>query len=223
MAIKIHPSWGDILKSEFDKPYFLELVAKVKSLYQQYPNKIFPKGAEIFAAFDACPWDDVRVVILGQDPYPTRGHAHGLCFSVVESVRPIPKSLQNIFKEIQNDCGIPFPENGNLTRWASQGIFLLNSVLTVEEGKADSHKGIGWEIFTDEVIKVINKEKEGVVFMLWGAKAISKAETIDKEKHLVLTSVHPSPLSSHRGFFGCKHFSKANEFLSMIEKPEIKW
>lgn len=223
MNVKIDESWKNVLKEEFEKKSFQELVQRVKLLYQEFPNKIFPKGNEIFAAFDACPFEQVNVVILGQDPYPTKGHAHGLCFSVETDVKPFPKSLLNIFKEISDDCGSAIPENGNLVRWAKQGVFLLNSVLTVEEGKPDSHKGIGWELFTDAVIRKLNDKKEGIVFLLWGSKAIAKADFIDKRKHLVLTSVHPSPLSSHRGFFGCKHFSKTNEFLRMIGKKEIEW
>ena len=223
MNVKIEESWKQVLTNEFEKKSFQELVARVKLLYQEFPNKIFPKGNEIFAAFDACPFDEVKVVILGQDPYPTKGHAHGLCFSVQSNVLPFPKSLLNIFKEISSDLGTSIPKNGNLVRWANQGVFLLNSVLTVEEGKPDSHKGLGWEIFTDEVIRILNEKKSEVVFILWGSKAISKSELIDKRKHLVLTSVHPSPLSSHRGFFGCKHFSKTNEFLRLVGKSEIQW
>jgi uracil-DNA glycosylase len=170
-----------------------------------------------------CPFDELKVVILGQDPYPTKGHAHGLCFSVEPGVKPFPKSLLNIFKEIQLDLGLPMPENGNLARWAEQGVLLLNSVLTVEEGKPDSHKAFGWEKFTDAVIQTINEQKTGVVFMLWGSKAISKESFIDSSKHLILKSVHPSPLSAYRGFFGCKHFSKTNEFLRMMEQTEIQW
>lgn len=223
MNVKIDESWKQVLKEEFEKKTFQALVQKVKLLYQEFPNKIFPKGKEIFAAFDMCPFDEVNVVILGQDPYPTRGHAHGLCFSVEPDVRPFPKSLQNIFKEISDDLGSTMPENGNLLRWARQGVFLLNSVLTVEEGKPDSHKGIGWEIFTDAVIRILNEKKERVVFILWGSKAIAKSNFIDKKKHLVLSGVHPSPLSCHKGFFGCKHFSKTNEFLRLIGKKEIHW
>jgi uracil-DNA glycosylase len=223
MDVAIHTSWKEILHNEFTKPYFTQLKEEVKRLYIAKKGSIFPKGSLIFRAFDLCPFNDVKVVILGQDPYPTKGHAHGLCFSVEPNIRPFPKSLNNIFKEIQNDLGKSIPSDGNLERWAKQGVLLLNTVLTVEEGKPDSHKGIGWEKFTDSVISKINSEKEGVVFMLWGSKAIAKEEMIDKSKHLILKSVHPSPLSAHRGFFGCKHFSKTNEFLRMIEKPEIDW
>ena len=163
------------------------------------------------------------MIILGQDPYPTRGHAHGLSFSVNDHVKPFPKSLKNIFSEINNDIGKPFPENGNLSRWAEEGVLLLNAVLTVEEGRPDSHKGIGWEQFTDSVIKVLSTKKEHLIFMLWGAKAGQKRELIDEGKHKVLSSVHPSPLSAYRGFFGCKHFSKANDYLLMNKLPPIDW
>ncbi|MFM7683703.1 MAG: uracil-DNA glycosylase, partial [Bacteroidota bacterium] len=199
------------------------LTNDIRQLYTDKKGLVFPKANQIFRAFELCPFDQVKVVLLGQDPYPTSGHAHGLSFSVEPDVRPFPKSLTNIFKEIQSDLGKSFPSNGNLERWAKQGVLLLNTVLTVEEGKPDSHYGLGWEKFTDAVIQKINSEKEGVVFMLWGSKAIAKELMIDKSKHLILKSVHPSPLSAYRGFFGCKHFSKSNEFLLMLEKPEIDW
>lgn len=223
MNVAIHSSWEEVLKDEFTKPYFIKLTNEVRELYTNKKGIIFPKGSQIFRAFDLCPFDELKVVILGQDPYPTRGHAHGLCFSVEPNVRPFPKSLNNIFKEIQDDLKKPVPSNGNLERWAKQGVLLLNTVLTVQEGKPDSHKGLGWEKFTDAVIQKINSEKEGIVFMLWGSKAIAKEEMIDNSKHMILKSVHPSPLSAHRGFFGCKHFSKSNEFLRMLEKTEIDW
>jgi uracil-DNA glycosylase len=223
MSIAIHESWKEVLDGEFQKPYFSQLTEKVRMSYVEYKGSIFPKGTQIFRAFDLCPFDELKVVILGQDPYPTRGHAHGLCFSVEPDVKPFPKSLLNIFKEIQLDLGLPMPENGNLARWAEQGVLLLNSVLTVDEGKPDSHKGFGWEKFTDAVIQTINEQKTGVVFMLWGTKAISKEAFIDSSKHLILKSVHPSPLSAYRGFFGSKHFSKTNEFLRMMEQTEIQW
>lgn len=221
--IQIDESWRAVLAAEFEKPYFVELIQKVRAAYQEKPQQIFPKGAQIFRAFDACPFHQVKVVILGQDPYPTKGHAHGLCFSVEPNVRPLPKSLNNIFKELQADLGVPFPENGNLIAWAQQGVLLLNSVLTVEEGLPDSHKNFGWETFTDEVIAQINNQKNNVVFILWGAKAAQKASFIDNSKHLILKSVHPSPLSAHRGFFGCRHFSKTNAFLRMTQQQEIQW
>lgn len=223
MSISIHDSWKKVLEKEFQQSYFVELTESVRQAYLEKKGQVFPKGSQIFRAFDLCPFDQLKVVILGQDPYPTKGHAHGLCFSVEPDVHPFPKSLLNIFKEIQSDLGISLPANGNLTRWAEQGILLMNSSLTVEEGKPDSHKGFGWEKFTDAVIQTINAEKTGIVFMLWGAKAISKEQFIDSSKHLILKSVHPSPLSAHRGFFGCKHFSKTNEFLRMMEQSEIQW
>ena len=221
--IQIDESWRTVLSTEFEKPYFTELIQKVRAAYQEKPQQIFPKGAQIFRAFDTCPFHQVKVVILGQDPYPTKGHAHGLCFSVEPDVRPLPKSLNNIFKELQADLGLPFPENGNLIAWAQQGVLLLNSILTVEEGIPDSHKNFGWEIFTDAVIAQINAQKNNVVFILWGAKAAQKASFIDNSKHLILKSVHPSPLSAHRGFFGCRHFSKTNAFLRMTQHQEIQW
>lgn len=223
MNVRIESSWKRVLNDEFEQKYFKELTQKVKELYLNNTDKIFPKGADIFRAFDLCPFDQTKVIILGQDPYPTRGHAHGLSFSVNDHVKPFPKSLKNIFSEINNDIGKPFPENGNLSRWAEQGVLLLNAVLTVEEGRPDSHKGIGWEQFTDSVIKVLSTQKEHLIFMLWGAKAGHKRALIDEGKHKVLSSVHPSPLSAYRGFFGCKHFSKANDYLLMNKLTPIDW
>ena len=223
MNVRIESSWKRVLNDEFEQKYFKELTQKVKELYLNNTGKIFPKGADIFRAFDLCPFDQTKVIILGQDPYPTRGHAHGLSFSVNDHVKPFPKSLKNIFSEINNDIGKPFPENGNLSRWAEQGVLLLNAVLTVEEGRPDSHKGIGWEQFTDSVIKVLSTQKEHLIFMLWGAKAGHKRALIDEGKHKVLSSVHPSPLSAYRGFFGCKHFSKANDYLLMNKLTPIDW
>lgn len=223
MNVRIESSWKRVLNDEFEQKYFMELTQKVKEVYLNNTDRIFPKGADIFRAFDLCPFDNTKVIILGQDPYPTRGHAHGLSFSVNDHIKPFPKSLKNIFSEINNDIGKPFPENGNLSRWAEQGVLLLNAVLTVEEGRPDSHKGIGWEQFTDSVIKMLSTQKEHLIFMLWGAKAGHKRELIDEEKHKVLSSVHPSPLSAYRGFFGCKHFSKANEYLLMNKLTPIDW
>lgn len=223
MNVRIESSWKRVLNDEFEQKYFKELTQKVKELYLNNTDKIFPKGADIFRAFDLCPFDQAKVIILGQDPYPTRGHAHGLSFSVNDHVKPFPKSLKNIFSEINNDIGKPFPENGNLSRWAEQGVLLLNAVLTVEEGRPDSHKGIGWEQFTDSVIKMLSTQKEHLIFMLWGAKAGHKRALIDEGKHKVLSSVHPSPLSAYRGFFGCKHFSKANDYLLMNKLTPIDW
>jgi uracil-DNA glycosylase len=223
MEVKIEESWKSLLQSEFDKPYFEELISFVKAEYTEQKGAIFPKENQIFRAFDECPVDQVKVVILGQDPYPTKGHAHGLCFSVEKEVKPFPKSLLNIFKEIESDLGQPFPENGSLEHWASQGVLLLNSVLTVREGSAASHSNRGWEQFTDAVITLLSSQKDEVVYLLWGSKAIDKAKNVDPNKNLILTSVHPSPLSAYRGFFGCKHFSKTNDYLKEKGKEEIQW
>ena len=221
MDVKIEPSWKSVLSETFEQPYFEELIHKVKKAYQTQP--VWPKGKQLFAAFDLCPFDDVKVVILGQDPYPTPGNAHGLCFSVPEDVRPLAKSLQNIFKEIQSDLAIPIPENGNLERWAKQGVFLLNTVLTVTAFQPNSHKSYGWETFTDAVIQKLSEQKEGIVFLLWGAQAQKKVHLIDAKKHHILKAPHPSPLSAHRGFFGCKHFSKTNDLLILQNKEPINW
>jgi uracil-DNA glycosylase len=221
--MNLNKDWQKVLEPEMNKPYFVELMSKVIQFYNEKAELIFPEKSKVFNAFNLCSFEDVKVVILGQDPYPTKGHANGLCFSVESNVRPFPKSLNNIFKEIESDLAQSFPENGNLERWAKQGVLLLNSVLTVEEGKTDSHKGIGWEQFTDAVIEVISQKKENVVFMLWGSKALSKSILIDEKKHFILTSVHPSPLSAYRGFFGCKHFSKTNEFLTSKGLKTIQW
>lgn len=223
MEIKLEESWKKALSNEFEKPYFNALTEFVKREYQEKPGAVFPKGSEIFRALDLCPLGKVKVVILGQDPYPTRGHAHGLCFSVEEHVRPFPKSLNNIFKEIQTDLGEPFPENGSLIRWAEQGVLLLNATLTVLEGRPESHAGKGWEQFTDAVIRELNQRMEGVVYMLWGSKAQMKASIVDDSKNLILKTVHPSPLSAHRGFFGSKHFSQANAYLLSKGESAIVW
>ncbi|MCB9223438.1 MAG: uracil-DNA glycosylase [Crocinitomicaceae bacterium] len=221
MEVQIESSWKKALEEEFEKPYFISLVAKVKEAYQK--GDVWPKGQQIFNAFDHCPLENVKVVILGQDPYPTPGHAHGLCFSVQEHVKPFPKSLINIFKEIQDDLGTPYPENGSLIRWADQGVFLLNTVLTVNANQPNSHKSFGWETFTDAVIHKISTELNNVVFMLWGSQAQQKIHLIDQSKHHILQTVHPSPLSAYRGFFGCKHFSKANELLISHGHQPINW
>lgn len=223
MEVQIEENWKIALKDEFSKPYFQELVGFVKQQYTEKPFSTFPKGNEIFRAFNLCPLNKVKVVIIGQDPYPTKGHAHGLCFSVEEHVRPLPKSLLNIFKEIQLDIEQNVPENGNLVRWADQGVLLLNATLTVSEGQPESHAGKGWEIFTDAVIRELNSRREGVVYLLWGSKAQQKAAIVDQSKNLILRSVHPSPLSAHRGFFGSKHFSQTNEYLRSKGLPEIIW
>ncbi|MGB1103356.1 MAG: uracil-DNA glycosylase [Crocinitomicaceae bacterium] len=221
MNISIEASWKEPLEKLFRSDYFNEITQKVKSAYAS--ESVWPKGKDIFAAFNHCPFDKLKVVILGQDPYPTPGHAHGLCFSVPDNVQPLAKSLQNIYKEIKTDLGIESPKSGDLTRWADQGVFLLNTSLTVRAGDPNSHAYIGWSQFTDDVIKTISNRKDGVVFLLWGGHAQKKAVLIDKDRHHVLKSPHPSPLSAYRGFFGCKHFSKANELLILQEKEPINW
>lgn len=220
MDVKIAPSWKARLGQEFEKSYFLQLIEFVKSEYKT--GTIYPPGKEIFRAFDQCDFDNVRVVIIGQDPYHGVDQANGLCFSVRDGVRT-PPSLVNIFKEIQNDLGKPVPRSGDLERWARQGVLLLNATLTVRASSAGSHQGKGWETFTDAVIKKISDEKENVVFLLWGAYAQKKGEVIDRSKHLVLMAAHPSPFSADRGFFGCRHFSKANEYLKSKGLGEIDW
>lgn len=220
MKVKIEDSWGKLLSDVFEQDFFTSLVSFVKDEYQT--QEVFPPGKEIFNAFNYCPIESVKVVILGQDPYHGFGQAHGLSFSVRPGV-PFPPSLLNIFKEIKADIGLDMPPNGDLTRWAQQGVFLLNATLTVRANQAGSHQNRGWEKFTDEVIKMISAHRENVVFMLWGAYAQKKAELIDVEKHLVLKAPHPSPLSVHRGFLGCKHFSMANDYLIEKQIDPIKW
>ncbi len=223
MQIIGEPSWDFILKNEFEKTYFQKLMGFVSDEYQINENSIFPSRENIFRAFEACPFEHVKVVILGQDPYPTKGHAHGLCFSIEEDVKPFPKSLVNIFKEIESDLNQPIPANGSLVRWAKQGVLLLNTVLTVKEGQAGSHMNKGWEQFSDAVIQILSDQKDDIVYLLWGSKAQEKGKNIDSLKNCVLTSVHPSPLSSYRGFFGCKHFSKTNEYLISKGSAPIDW
>ena len=220
MNVKIEESWKMILEEEWDKEYFVRLTDFVKQEYAT--TQIFPPGKEIFAAFDATPFDNVKVVIIGQDPYHDVNQANGLCFSVRDGI-PFPPSLLNIFKEIQDDLGTPIPASGDLSRWAHQGVLLLNSTLTVRAHSAGSHQNKGWEQFTDEVILQLAQRKENRVFILWGAYAIKKGAFINRMKHLVLTSPHPSPLSAYRGFFGCKHFSQANKYLIEHGKTPIKW
>ncbi len=220
MEVKIEKSWQQALQTEFDKPYFEQLVQFVKHEYAT--QTIFPPARQIFNAFDSCPLDDVRVVILGQDPYHGAGQAHGLCFSVNDGV-PFPPSLLNICKEMADDMGKPMPTSGNLQYLANQGVLLLNATLTVRSGQAGSHQGKGWETFTDAVIKTISDTKQNVVFLLWGAYAGNKSKLIDDSKHLVLKAPHPSPLSSYRGFFGCKHFSQANAYLLEKGFTPIAW
>lgn len=220
MNVKIEESWNNELAEEWQQPYFKQLVNFIHDEYSHY--QIFPPGREIFAAFNATPFDKVKVVILGQDPYHDLGQANGLCFSVRDGI-PFPPSLVNIFKEIHDDLGKPMPASGDLTRWARQGVLLLNSTLTVRAHCAGSHQNRGWEEFTDHVITHLAMRREHLVFILWGAYAIKKGAFIDRTRHLVLTSPHPSPLSAHRGFFGNKHFSRANEYLVANGIEPIDW
>ena len=223
MDLKLNNSWQKFIEEESKKEYFVQLKAFIDEAYKTNNESIFPAKNELLKAFLICPLEDVSVVILGQDPYPTKGYANGLCFSVNENVKPFPKSLKNIFSEIENDLSITSPENGNLERWANQGVLLLNNVLSVIEGKPDSHAKKGWEHFTSAAIDYLGKEKQSVVYLLWGSKAQEKAAKIDEKHNLILKSVHPSPLSAYRGFFGCKHFSKTNEYLISLGKNPINW
>lgn len=220
MDIKIESSWKSRLMPEFEKPYFKQLIAFVKDEYAKYT--VYPPGNKIFYAFEACPFDHVKVVLIGQDPYHGPGQAHGLAFSVNDGVTK-PPSLVNIFKEIKDDLGKPIPQSGNLSRWAEQGVLLLNATLTVRANTAGSHQKKGWEEFTDAAIKSVSDEKEGVVFMLWGAYAQKKGSIIDASKHHVLKAAHPSPFAADKGFFGCKHFSQANAYLREQGQKEIEW
>lgn len=220
MGVAIEASWNNILQNEFGQDYFLQLEKFLKEEYSQ--KTIYPSREEIFQTFELCPFDNTRVVILGQDPYHGYKQAHGLCFSVNDGIKS-PPSLVNIFKELQSDLGLPKPINGNLSRWASQGILMLNATLTVQAAKPGSHQKKGWEQFTDAVISRLSEKKENLVFLLWGAYAQRKGEIIDRNKHLVLKSAHPSPFSVHRGFFGNKHFSKTNNFLTGKKLKIIEW
>ena len=220
MDVKIAESWKNLLADEFEKPYFAQLVSFVHSEYATH--RIFPRGSNIFRAFDKCPFDKLKVVIIGQDPYHGEGQANGLCFSVNPGV-PFPPSLQNIFQEVSNDTGAPIPADGDLDRWAEQGVLLLNSVLTVRAHQAASHAGHGWEQFTDAVVRVIAQQKSQVVYMLWGSYAQRKAAVVDASRNCILTAPHPSPLSAYRGFFGCRHFSRANEYLVATGQQPIVW
>ncbi len=221
MDVKIEQSWKQRLGSEFEKQYFMDLTTFVKQEYRQ--TTCYPPGALIFNAFNLCPFDDVKVIIIGQDPYHEIGQAHGLSFSVQDGVM-FPPSLQNIFKEIQMDLGKDIPQTGNLTRWAKQGVLLLNATLTVRAHQAGSHQRKGWETFTDAAIAALSREREGLVFMLWGGYARSKKALIDQKKHFVLESVHPSPLSANRGgWFGNHHFSRCNAYLQSQGKTPIDW
>ena len=221
MDVKIHSSWQQVLESEYGKPYFQKLISFVKNEYAT--KRCFPLESEIFAAFNHCPFDKVKVVIIGQDPYHGFGQANGLCFSVNDDIN-FPPSLINIFKEIQSDLGLPIPISGNLERWAEHGVLLLNATLTVRESEAGSHQKKGWETFTDAVIQKISDEKENIVFLLWGGFAKKKGAKINRSKHHVLETGHPSPLSANRGlWFGNKHFSKTNTYLQSLGKETIKW
>ncbi len=221
MNVNINNSWKQELQDEFEKPYFKQLTDFLRSEYKT--RKCYPPGKEIFAAFDHCAFDDVKVVIIGQDPYHGPGQANGLCFSVAEGIAH-PPSLINIFKEIETDLDIPYPTSGNLERWADQGVLLLNATLTVRAHMAGSHQKKGWEQFTDSVIKLISEKRSDVIFLLWGGFAKKKGKQVDTAKHKVLTSGHPSPLSANRGFwFGNKHFSKTNLLLKAMGKSQIEW
>jgi len=221
MNVSIHQSWKEVLQEEFSKPYFEQLVLFVKREYSE--NICYPKGQQIFSAFNHCPLPEVKVVIIGQDPYHGEGQANGLCFSVHDGI-PHPPSLVNIFRELNTDLGVPYPLSGNLERWASQGVLLLNATLTVRANSAGSHQKQGWETFTDAVIKAVSAHCNHVVFMLWGGYAKEKAKLIDPAKHCILTAGHPSPLSANRGYwFGNKHFSQANAYLKANGKNKIIW
>lgn len=220
MQVKIAPSWGEKLQSEFDAPYFSRLTQFVRKEYATGP--CYPPGNQIFNAFNLCPFDKVKVVILGQDPYHEEGQAEGLCFSVADGVQ-WPPSLQNIFKEIEGDLHRPAPTTGSLRRWAEQGVLLLNSTLTVRAHQAASHAGQGWETFTDAVVRLLSDERENLVFLLWGSYAQHKGAIVDRQRHLVLTSAHPSPLSAYRGFFGNHHFSLCNDYLIQHNITPINW
>ena len=216
----VEESWKTALDEEFNKDYFVQL--KQFLVEEKKKFRIFPPGSLIFNALNHTPFDRVKVVLLGQDPYHGAGQAHGLCFSVPEGVKP-PPSLVNIFKELQDDLGISPPPHGNLTKWADQGVLLLNAILTVRENQAGSHQNHGWETFTDAVIDKLNTGLEGLIFVLWGNYAIAKRSLIDESKHFILTAAHPSPLSAYKGFFGCRHFSRINELLNQMGKGEIQW
>ena len=220
MNVRIDESWRQVLQPEFDKPYFELLTNFVRNAYRT--TQCFPPAGQIFRAFDLCPFNRVRVVIIGQDPYHDFNQAHGLCFSVQDGVR-VPPSLENIYKELNRDLGKPIPTSGNLTHWAEQGVLLLNATLTVEAHRAGSHQGKGWEELTDAAIRALNNQRENVVFMLWGSYAQRKGQFIDRRRHLVLTAVHPSPLSAYRGFIGCGHFSQANAYLQQHGQTPINW
>ena len=219
--VKIDESWKKVLKQEFSKEYMKDLKKFLHNELKQ-GKTIYPHGSDIFSAFNHTPFDQVKVVIMGQDPYHGPNQAHGLCFSVRPGVTP-PPSLKNIYKELHNDLDITPPSHGCLLHWAKQGVLLLNAVLTVEKGRAASHQGKGWELFTDKIVEILNSQREKIVFILWGSPAQRKCKNIDTKRHFVLKSPHPSPLSAHRGFFGCKHFSKTNEILKNIGSTPVDW
>ncbi len=220
MEVKIETSWKEKLRDEFEKEYFVNLTDFVRKEYTS--TRVFPPGNLIFNAFNLCPFDRVKVVIIGQDPYHNPGQAHGLCFSVTDGTE-LPPSLINIFKELNRDLGVPVPSSGNLGRWASQGVLLLNAILTVRAHRALSHEKRGWEKFTDAAISTLNRDRENLVFMLWGNYAQNKGASIDNTRNLILRTVHPSPLSASRGFFGCSHFSKCNEWLTARGLEPVEW
>lgn len=222
MPIRIEDGWKAALAEEFEKPYFKALCEQIRHEYADPSLRIYPPASKIFAAFDSTPFNDVKVVIIGQDPYHGPGQANGLCFSVNPGI-DIPPSLRNIFQEIHDDTGAPLPSSGDLSRWAQQGVLLLNSSLTVREHQPKSHSGIGWELFTNTAVYALATKRQGLVFLLWGADAIRKGAIIDRNHHLVLSAPHPSPLSAYRGFFGCRHFSQANQYLISQGKTPIQW
>lgn len=218
--VNLGNSWDELLRTEFEKDYYQNLRKILASEYRT--RRIYPDMYDIFNALKYTPYEEVKAVILGQDPYHGEGQAHGLCFSVKAGVQ-MPPSLKNIFKELESDLGVPMAENGELTRWAKQGVLLLNTVLTVREGSPNSHRPLGWEIFTDRVIELLNESEKPIVFLLWGANAKAKRSLLTNPSHLILTAAHPSPLSAYNGFFGCRHFSKTNEFLVKNGRDPIEW
>lgn len=222
MDVRLEEGWKKALAEEFEKPYFKTLTDAVRREYSDPALKVYPPAGKIFAAFDTTPFDRVKVVIIGQDPYHGPDQANGLCFSVSPGIE-VPPSLRNIFQEIHDDTGVPVPVSGDLSRWARQGVLLLNASLTVREHQPKSHSGIGWETFTDAAVHALAEKREHLVFLLWGSDAIRKGSFIDRNRHLVLTAPHPSPLSAYRGFFGCRHFSQANEYLKTHGETPIEW
>ena len=222
MEVRIEDGWKEQLKGEFDKDYFVRLTDMVRREYADAGVTVYPPASRIFAAFDLVPFDDVKVVIIGQDPYHGPGQANGLCFSVNPGI-DIPPSLRNIFREISADTGALVPDNGDLTRWARQGVLMLNATLTVRAHQPKSHAGLGWERFTDAAVAALNGHRDNLVFMLWGADAIRKGALVDRSRHLVLTAAHPSPLSAYRGFFGCRHFSQANAYIAQHGRSPVSW